>query len=170
MFERFFPCEYYKSIYDIPFEKLHSKNIRGIIFDIDNTLAPFDIKYPDKSTIEFFDNLKAAGFKASLVSNNKGNRVQIFNSKLNLPAISKAGKPRLKGLKKAIASMGTGINSTAFVGDQAFTDIWAGNRMGIYTILVKPISEKDEWTVHLKRGLEKQILKVYFRKENIDVS
>lgn len=167
MLECFFPKKYYKSIYDISITDLHKKNIKGIIFDIDNTLAPYDIKYPDTKTKEFLKKLKAEGFKISLVSNNKGDRVQIFNSKLKLPAVSKAGKPRLRGLIKAMNLMETDIKATAFVGDQAFTDMWAGNRMGVYTILVNPISNRDEWTVRLKRGLEKQVLKIYFRRENI---
>ncbi len=163
MLECFFPKKYYNSIYDIPFKDLHKKNIKGIIFDIDNTLAPFDIKYPDEKTQQFFKALKKEGFKSSLVSNNKESRVKAFNSKLHLPYVARAGKPRLKGIKKAMALMKTDIHSTAFVGDQAFTDIWAGNRAGMYTILVKPVCQRDEWTVRLKRGLEKQVLKIYFR-------
>lgn len=165
MLEKFFPNIYYNSIYDICIKDLQDKNIKGIIFDIDNTLAPFDIKYPDKNIKNFFDKLKSEGFQISLVSNNKGDRVKIFNSKLNLPAVSKAGKPRLRGLKKAMHLMNTSVITTAFVGDQVFTDVWAGNRMGLYTILVKPICERDEWTVKLKRGLEKCVLKIYFRRD-----
>lgn len=167
MFEKFFPKKYYKSIYSISLKNLHKNNIKGIIFDIDNTLAPFDVKYPDENIKQFFKLLERENFKISLVSNNKGNRVDLFNSNLNLPAVSKAGKPRLKGLIKAMKLMGTDIKSTAFVGDQIFTDVWAGNRMGIYTLLIKPICERDEWTVKLKRGLEKHILKIYFRKRGI---
>lgn len=165
MLEQFFPNIYYNSIYDISIKDLQDKNIKGIIFDIDNTLAPFDIKYPDKNIKDFFGELKSKGFQISLVSNNKGDRVKIFNSKLNLPAVSKAGKPRLRGLKRAMYLMSTNITTTAFVGDQVFTDVWAGNRMGLYTILVKPICERDEWTVKLKRGLEKCVLKIYFRRD-----
>ncbi len=167
MLKKFFPHVYYNSIYDIPLNKLHSKNIKGIIFDIDNTLAPFDIKHPDKKLKDFFNNLKAEGFKVSLVSNNKKNRVEIFNKQLKLPAVSKAGKPRLGGLIKVMKLMGTDKRNTALVGDQIFTDMWAGNRMGIYTILVKPICERDEWTVKLKRGVENQFLKIYFKRRNL---
>lgn len=167
MLECFFPKKYYNSVYDISLKELHSKNIKGIIFDIDNTLAPFDIKYPDKKTQLFFKTLKQEGFKLSLVSNNKETRVKLFNTKLKVPCVAKAGKPRLRGIKKAMHLMKTDITSTAFVGDQAFTDMWAGNRIGMYTILIKPICERDEWTVKLKRILEKQVLKIYFRrKEN----
>jgi hypothetical protein len=91
MLKRFFPQKYYKSVYDISIKQLHDKNIKGIIFDIDNTLAPFDIKYPDQNIKDFFIMLQKEGFKVSLVSNNKGNRVEVFNSQLNFPAVSRAG-------------------------------------------------------------------------------
>lgn len=167
MLKRFFPQKYYDSIYSISIEQLHSKNIKGIIFDIDNTLAPFDIKDPDEKIKNFFSMLQSEGFKVSLVSNNRGNRVEVFNKDLKLPAVSRAAKPSLRGLIKAMKLMGTDVATTAFVGDQLFTDVWAGNRMGVYSILVKPISDRDEWTVKLKRGLEKIVLSIYFKKEGI---
>ena len=40
MFERFFPDVYMDSTYVIDFEKLYKEGIRGVIFDIDNTLVP----------------------------------------------------------------------------------------------------------------------------------
>ena len=47
------------------------------------------------------------------------------------------------------------------IGDQVFTDVWAGNRMGMVSILVSPISEKDEWITKIKRGAEKIVLRRY---------
>ena len=40
MFECFFPDAYMDSTYAIDFEKLYKEGIRGVIFDIDNTLVP----------------------------------------------------------------------------------------------------------------------------------
>lgn len=40
MFERFFPDGDVESTYDIPFEKMYEEGVRGVIFDIDNTLVP----------------------------------------------------------------------------------------------------------------------------------
>ena len=38
----FFPEDEVNSVYDFPFESLTERGIRGIIFDIDNTLVPPD--------------------------------------------------------------------------------------------------------------------------------
>lgn len=34
--------------------------------------------------------------------------------------------------------------STIVVGDQMLTDVYGGNRLGLYTVLVLPISPEDE--------------------------
>ncbi len=40
MFDKFFPDRYVASTYVIDFEKLYKEGVRGLIFDIDNTLVP----------------------------------------------------------------------------------------------------------------------------------
>ena len=46
--ERFFPDLYIQSIYDLPLAELKEMGIRGLVFDIDNTVAPFDVADPDE--------------------------------------------------------------------------------------------------------------------------
>ena len=46
----------------------------------------------------------------------------------------------------------------AVVGDQLFTDMLGGNRLNMFTILVKMIDPREELFVHLKRYLEKAVL------------
>ncbi len=138
-----------------------SKGKRALIFDLDNTLAPFDIVEPDEEIINFITDLKNKGFKVCLVSNNKGRRVEIFNQKLGLPIVSKAGKPKLGGITRAINLLESKKEECVMIGDQMFTDVWVGNRLGIVSILVKPIANRDEFTVKLKRGLERQVFKRY---------
>jgi predicted HAD superfamily phosphohydrolase YqeG len=49
------------------------------------------------------------------------------------------------------------------MGDQIFTDVWAGKRLGVRTILLPPIKDKRDIFTRFKRLLEKPILK-YYRK------
>ncbi len=42
MFKVFYPDEDAASAYDISFKELYKNGIRGVIFDIDNTLVPHD--------------------------------------------------------------------------------------------------------------------------------
>jgi predicted HAD superfamily phosphohydrolase YqeG len=54
--------------------------------------------------------------------------------------------------------MGTAPDNTAVVGDQIFTDIFGGNKLGLYTVLVDPISAREALiTKLLQRPLERLI-------------
>lgn len=124
-----------------------------MIFDIDNTLVPHGAP-ADERAIRFFAELKALGFDAVLLSNNKEPRVKMFNDAVHVHYIHKAGKPKRSGYVRAMELMGTDCKTTLFVGDQIFTDIWGANRAGIYTILVKKIHPREEIQIVLKRVLE----------------
>ena len=161
MLKIFFPDVYIQSIYAINISYLKKKGIRGIIFDIDNTLVPYDVKEPTKEIIDFFKEFKQKGFKICLLSNNTKERVVRFNEGLEIHAIHKANKPLIYKFKRAMALLGTDKNSTAIVGDQIFTDVFGGNRAGLMTILVSPVSDKDEWITKVKRGIERRFINAY---------
>ena len=50
------------------------------------------------------------------------------------------------------------------VGDQLLTDIFGGKRIGLYTILVQPISPVEKWTTRLNRVLEKGLIRLLKRQ------
>ena len=52
LLERFFPDIYVKSVFELPLEDLKKLGIRGLVFDIDNTVAPFDVAEPDEEIVE----------------------------------------------------------------------------------------------------------------------
>lgn len=162
MFEKFFPDRYVASTYVIDFEKLYADGIRGLIFDIDNTLVPHGAP-ADKRAIELFQRLKSIGFKCCLISNNQEPRVKMFNEQIQVDYIYNAHKPSTKNYLKAMDIMGTDTGSTTFIGDQLFTDVWGAKRSGIPNILVKPIHPKEEIQIVLKRKLEKIVL-YYYKK------
>lgn len=164
MFRAFYPKEYLDSAYDIPYEEFYKKGIRGVIFDIDNTLVPHGAP-ADGRALELFARLKKAGFHTCLMSNNKKPRVASFAAQVGSEYLYKAGKPGLAGYRKAMRKMGTTERSTLFVGDQLFTDVYGANRAGIYAILVKPIHPKEEIQIVIKRRLEWIVLWFYERKK-----
>ncbi len=160
MFEIFFPDETVASTYDIDFESLYQEGYRGILFDIDNTLVEHG-KEADARAMELFEKLREIGYECCLISNNKKQRVSSFNEKIGVHMIFNAHKPSGRGYRDAMDLMGTTRETTLFVGDQLFTDIWGAKRMGIRNILVKPIDKHEEIQIVLKRRLEKIVLKEY---------
>ncbi len=169
MLGQFYPSQRAESTYEIPFEKWYKKGKRGVIFDVDNTLVPHDAP-ADGRARELFASLRALGFQACLVSNNKEPRVKKFAEAVGAFYVYKAGKPALRGYLEAMKKMGTDEESTLCVGDQIFTDIWGANRAGIYSILVRPINPKEEIQIVIKRVPEKLVLFFYERRKAKDTN
>lgn len=164
MFQCFYPDIWLDSAYEIDFEKMRKSGIHGLIFDIDNTLVPHGAPADDRA-IALFGRLHELGFSMMLLSNNKEPRVKSFCDAVEGAAyIYKAGKPGKKGYEKAMERMDSDRKTTAFIGDQLFTDVWGAKRCGIYSILVKPIDKKEEIQIVLKRYLEKIVLFFYQRE------
>ncbi len=158
--ERFYPKEWIDSTYEIDWESWYDKGIRGAIFDVDNTLVPHGAP-ADKRAKELFARLHRLGMATCLLSNNKRERVEPFAKEVDSLYIEKAGKPKTRNYRKAMEQMHTVPDTTLFVGDQLFTDVYGANRAGIYAILVKPIHPKEEIQIVLKRYLEAVVLHFY---------
>ena len=135
-FSRFFiPNLICDSIFDLPKKYTGGKKIRAIIFDIDNTLAPYDQEEPDEKTVAFLKGLEEKGIRIVLVSNNSPERVAKFNQKLGFFCVPDAGKPKKAALKPALEHLsGIKRKRILFVGDQLLTD--ADERDGVQVLLV----------------------------------
>lgn len=157
------PDHYYKNILSINFKKLKESGIQGIICDIDNTIVPYQKKIIIDEILELFANLKEMGFEICLISNGLNKRVQFFSKKLDIPAFGRAVKPRKKAYKKAMSVLKLDQEQIAVIGDQIFTDILGGNRLGFETILVNPMEEKEFIITKIIRMVEKLI---FTRKED----
>lgn len=163
MLQRFYPDESADSAYEIDYEGLYEKGFRGLIFDIDNTLVPHGAP-ADGRSVALFERLREIGFESLLLSNNKEPRVKPFADRVGADFLCKAGKPLPGNYRRAMERMGTSPQTTVFVGDQLFTDIWGARRAGVLTYLVKPIHPKEEIQIVLKRRLEWIVLFFYRRQ------
>ncbi|MCI9436134.1 MAG: YqeG family HAD IIIA-type phosphatase [Lachnospiraceae bacterium] len=164
MLERFYPDLEAESAYGIDYGDYYERGLRGIIFDIDNTLVPHGAP-ADERAKALFGKLRETGFEMLLLSNNKEPRVKSFAEAVGAKYIYKAGKPGRAGYEKAMELMRTGPESTLFVGDQLFTDVWGAKKAGILTFLVKPIHPREEIQIVLKRRLEWIVLFFYHRRQ-----
>ena len=147
-------------------EKLNELGIKGIILDIDNTLEPYENLLPGEHVVKWLDSLRENGIKASIVSNNNSNRVNVFNASLCLPAYYHSFKPFKSKLVSAMRDMGTDKSTTLMMGDQILTDVWAAHNAGIMAVLVAPINDKRDLFTRFKRLLEKPFLTKYEKRKN----
>jgi hypothetical protein len=75
-----------------------------------------------------------------LVSNNLSQtRIGRIAKTLNVPYILGARKPSRRKLRQAVTAMDLPLEQVAMVGDRLFTDVLAGNRLGMFTVLVEPM-------------------------------
>ena len=151
------PDLYVRFLDDIPLAELKNRGIRGLLIDLDNTVTEWGRATLRPEVEAWFAGLKEHGLKACLVSNNSGRRVQTVAANLGIPAISRAGKPRRRAFRKAMALLGTGVRDTAVIGDQVLTDVLGGKRLGLYTVLVMPINSREFIGTRLVRQGEKLI-------------
>lgn len=161
---KLYPNLYLTNIKEITIDLLKKHKIKGLILDIDNTLIDYDKNLLDGANA-WCENLKQNGIKMCIVSNtNKVKKVEKVAKILDLEYIYFAHKPSKKGLLKAQKMLNLKPEEIATVGDQIFTDVFGGNRVGMFTILTKPIDERDILITRLKRPFEKIVVKKYLKK------
>ena len=160
---KLYPWAEAASAYQIDYQKEYDNGVRGVLFDVDNTLVRHG-EPATKQAKKLFEHLRSIGLKTCIISNNKEPRVSPFAKEVGSDYIYKAGKPNPKNYEAAMVRMGSNRKNTVFIGDQIFTDIWGAKKAGIYSILVKPIDKKEEIQIVLKRYLEKPILYFYQKK------
>ena len=160
-----YPKEYLNSVKDIKLEFLHTNNIKGLILDVDNTLINLDKKMP-VGISDWAKRLKTNGIKICILSNsNHLNKVEAVAKILEVPYIFFGKKPLKSGFLRAKEILKLPNENIAVVGDQILTDIIGANRCNMFSILVKPIEEKDYLITRIKRPIEKFIIERYQKQK-----
>lgn len=145
------------------------RGIKGLILDLDNTLIPWQSGRFEPKMIKLLKHYLDSGLKLCVVSNAFNKRVTNILDPIGIPGVARAVKPRRKAFLKALEIMGTTVEETAVVGDQLFTDIYGGNRLGLYTVLVVPISKREFLGTKFVRMVERRVLLRLAKKGVIEI-
>ena len=159
----FTPKIYKKNIFDINYQKLKKEGIKCLIFDLDNTLGLISNKRCPDETKELIKKLKK-DFLVLISSNNNNRRLKPYLEELDINGVAWSMKPSIRGLLKIKLKYKLHKKEMCIIGDQIVTDILAGNRFRIKTILVDPLGEKDLKITALNRIVEAKIVKHYEKK------
>lgn len=153
-------CPHFRvsSIQEISPERLRRTGFEAILLDLDNTLLPWrDMQIP-LSTKEWIARCRDVGLKLCLVSNSRfRKRVQALSTELGIPYAEGRLKPSVEGFLHALEIVGTLPERAVMIGDQLFTDVWGGNRVGLTTILVHPMHPREFLGTKISRLLERLI-------------
>lgn len=146
-------------VLDIDVDALKERGVKGLIFDLDDTLVHAIEELAQPEVVAWIAGLREQ-FKVYIVSNNfSHNRVTIAAEHLAVPFVARARKPSRRFFRHALAEMGLKPHEAAIVGDQLFTDVLGGNRVGAVTILVDPLSQESKWHRKMMRSVERQMLR-----------
>lgn len=138
----------------IDLEMLRGHNIDTLLLDMDNTVVPWHTFNIDECSGRWIERAKALGFKICIISNNQKWRIVKIASMLGVEGVWGACKPLMGGYIKAMKALGSSRHNCVFVGDQIFTDIFGANILGVRTILVRPISNREYRWTRMMRKLE----------------
>lgn len=158
---RLVPNRIFDKISDITPEFLQSEGVKGLVLDIDNTMAPRSVKLPDDTLKRWIKTLALAGIKLYVVSNNKENRVSKFAQALGLQYISRSMKPFPQSFRRAAREMKLNPDCIAAVGDQIYTDVFGAHSAGMRAWLVTPLSPPKNIIYRIRRRLEKPFIDRY---------
>ena len=83
--------------------------------------------------------MRQAGVEVMILSNNRSPaRVEQFCRQLGITYEGHAGKPGIRGFRRAMARCGVTPGETAMLGDKLLTDMLGANRSGVLALMVEP--------------------------------
>ena len=158
------PQHLFRNVTRISPQFMKSNGIRGLVLDVDNTLAGHDSQELPPAVENWLKTMKRAGIRLMLASNNTRKRVGPFARQLGLHYVSFCCKPSPVWLLAAMRRWKLPKSAIALVGDQLFTDQLAGSLYGVRVLVVRPLYHDTKPTVLFKRKLEKPFLLRYYRR------
>ena len=140
MLGKLFPVEHVKSIEDVDYDRLLKSGFENFFFDYDFTLAPWGELQIREEVERVFKHLLDNGARVFIVTNAKKSRVDHLKEVIpELVVYWSVGKPSIKKLKEIIKEWNIDAKKSVIIGDLFLTDVLAGNRLGMYTIMVQPL-------------------------------
>ncbi|MDB9376191.1 YqeG family HAD IIIA-type phosphatase [Nodularia sphaerocarpa] len=131
------------SVLNLTPDIIEQYGLKGLVLDVDETLVPFTVGVASPELQKWVEQIRASTV-LFLVSNNLSEaRIGGIARSLNLPYYLGAAKPSRRKIRAALTQMNLPASQVGMVGDRLFTDVIAGNRLGMFTVLVEPIIHPD---------------------------
>jgi HAD superfamily phosphatase (TIGR01668 family) len=128
---------------------MESRGLRGLLVDLDNTLAPYRSTFADDAVKTWIESMR--DYTLIIFSNASEKRVSGFCEPLGLPYVARAGKPAPDKAVVVCEQFGLPAQNAALVGDQIFTDVLCANRAGLLSVIVEPFKRGP--LVNLRRNV-----------------
>ena len=129
-----------QTIAQLSLSDLLSRGIGAAVIDVDRTLLSgrnVRLSVPVKAwMVDARQSLQL-----HLFSNNPSQRrISAVADQLDVGFTCGARKPHRAALRRVVADLKLPPERIAMVGDRLFTDVLGGNRLGLFTVLVRPVA------------------------------
>ena len=132
------------TLVDLPLQALLDRQIAALVLDVDRTLLPRRQGTLPARMRQWLDQAQQQ-LPIHLLSNNPSRqRIGAVARDLGVPFTTSAAKPRRQSLRRVLDTLQLPAGRVALIGDRVFTDVIAGNRLGLFTVLVKPIDPQGQ--------------------------
>lgn len=159
------PTVYIESVPMLDVAQLKRQGIHVILTDLDNTLVPWRGSDLSPEVRAWVADALGQGMKFCIVSNTRNmKRLRNLSSELGIPYVKKGMKPRRSGFRAALELLGSVPSQAVVLGDQVFTDVLGGNRLGVMTILVRPLHPREFFGTKISRFFERIILRLFAQR------
>ena len=134
------PDQVFARYTDLTPQVLKDFGVELLLCDLDYTLAPRSMAEPDGTLHTWLEGCREAGITVMILSNNRSTRrVEAFCGDLGIRYVGHAGKPSVKGFRRAMEQAGAGPEETAMLGDKLLTDVLGARRSGVTALMVEPL-------------------------------
>jgi HAD superfamily phosphatase (TIGR01668 family) len=132
------------TLVDLPLRALLDRRIAALVLDVDRTLLPRRHSTLPPRMRQWLNEAQQQ-LPIHLLSNNPSRqRIGAVARELGVPFTTSAAKPRRHALRRVLEDLQLPAGRVALIGDRVFTDVIAGNRLGLFTVLVKPIDPQGQ--------------------------
>ncbi len=154
----FKPKSYINNVSEIDVNALSQAGFRYVICDVDNTLVQCDQNVFVPEAITFLKDCKEANLHVILCSNNLKSRIKPLAIEAELSYYSFFCKPIKWNYRRVAKHIQCKKSEMVCIGDQLCTDILGGNRFGIHSIFIEPLTPRDFVQTKVSRLLEDWVL------------
>ena len=129
-----------------------------VVLDVDNTLAIKGTIQINLETDHWLRMLSELDVHVLICSNNPTRAAKTIAEVYHFDWLNLALKPFKFRFQRKLMQMGIHYQKGVWLGDQLFTDIWLGKRLGFHTILIEPLSTNDYLSTRILRSIEKKVI------------
>ena len=154
LFFKIIPNYRFNKLTDIDVNIFSNKDL--IIFDVDNTLVFSETVETKKEIIDWFNKInndyQCIGLSNSWTIKKRKDRIfQLLGCKIFLSGFKKPSKKLFNNIKEVY---GVEASKMIIVGDRIFSDVLFGNLNGATTVLINPLSNKENILIKIIRRVE----------------